>query len=801
MKQIRHSLPLLVASMCCMPSAMAEVLSLSYTDTNNEAKELAISTEFFNPNSDITLLVSGGLDRRLNVYLNDSIGITVQNKSTEVIGVNDRITSLSRDFYGKAIVLPKPVDGTYTLTAEIEDLSGRVVQTDSYSLVVDTTPPTLGDPLANSYGGLDGLDLPPDTWYTGYYSHNKYYVQDIDDAGSGILSVNAITRDKGAVYKHSKALYDAQSKQAHIGNGGSWFPRNDNATRVFNLQFEAIDKAGNKGYSKKQKLYFDSVAGSEEKYAVYDPDSNNVMGGQKGYVPYVAGMKVKTNPIQLMYRIPKSDYSDYARGGIYPVGASQTFKDVDDDYVYTVFIRPIGYTDGNYVRFTDRRAWITDYISYNLVLDDSATKAPVRKGNQYKYSDIGWSSWSRQVNVPDMPVQVMASKVFVEPRSYEQTYDHMGTCTIPAGDTECTITYDPPKAIDLGTHGNLHHGSTVKNPNGKLYGAPSWANVHWNNSQIPEIKDTEWNPETKRMTVYAHQPTRGYYFDSIRITDAFIENGSTRLSVPRTKWEENGANYKFEFDLSGLPEGNYQISAAVKENHQNYDRAHVVDFINDTTPPSINLTYKGAAIGDIIQGVSGLAVQATDATPITLLDAKLSGGPASDTVYLAYSQLSDGHYKLEQPRIFPALLDNEIYTLTVRMKDDFSNVGVATASFKYTPENWIKISDLRTLPVATKLLYRDDTPLALVTSSELRTDSGNLATGEQVAVVTLRDDAPYSIVIEGQIIAPGQSQSVTFDLGTTGGKLYIPINLGESHKLGNAEFMIEVPQLKSIYDN
>ena len=88
----------------------------------------------------------------------------------------------------------------------------------------------------------------------------------------------------------------------------------------------------------------------------------------------------------------------------------------------------------------------------------------------------------------------------------------------------------------------------------------------------------------------------------------------------------------------------------------------------------------------------------------------------------------------------------------------------------------------------------------MVTSSELRTDSGNLTTGIQDATVTLRKDAPYSVIIEGHNIAPWQTKTTQFDLGTQGGKLHIQIYPTSNVTEGDAEFMIEVPQLKSTYD-
>ena len=136
-------------------SAYSEVLTLSMTDMNNSSVEQSISDQYFNPKSSMSIKVSGGLDRKLRLTLKSSAGIAVQTLSSDVINVSDRISALGRDYYGKTFTIKKPQDGSYVLIAEIINLSGKVLQTDSYPLVIDTTPPTAGAPIAKSYGGVD----------------------------------------------------------------------------------------------------------------------------------------------------------------------------------------------------------------------------------------------------------------------------------------------------------------------------------------------------------------------------------------------------------------------------------------------------------------------------------------------------------------------------------------------------------------------------------------------------------------------------------------------------------------------
>lgn len=791
----------LVALALLSPALRAEVVSIKMTDTSSNQKELPISNQYFNASSNIIMMVSAGLDRKLKLEVTSSAGLSVYTSTSSVIGVNDRITALSKDYYGKSFTLNKLNDGKYTVKASILNLSSSVIQVDEYPIVIDTQAPTAGAPKIKSYGGTTSVDTPANIWYTGYYHSNNYYSENIDDENSGVAQVNVIITKGDEVVKHSVAPYDTQTKTSYIGTGSGWFPSGDNAETVFGLQFEVIDKAGNIGYSSKQLTYYDTVGGSGELIGVYDPDSTSKMGGQTGYVKYVPGMEVKTNPIRIMYRIPKSNYSDYSRGGIYPVGATQTFLDIDNEYVYTIFTRPIGFTDGNYVRFSDRRTWSTSGISYNLKLAPSAPLAPKRKSVEYLYSDKGWGSWNRHVEQYELPIHVRAARGIVEARPYEQKFEHMGSCIIPIGDTECTITYSSPKQLASNSFGNLHSSSTFKNLDGSLYSSPGWAYVEWNGSELPQILDTEFDESAKKVTVHAYQPNDGYFFDSIRIVDAYLESNGEQIDAKRTKWQHNDNNYTFEFDLSPLPEGEYNIEAVIRENHENFTRAGIGHFVNDSTPPNITILYKGEPIKSMIQGISGLSVIATDASEVSLLDAQLTGGPAEDSVYLAYSEKSKGTWALEQPRIFPALTEEEKYGLKIRVKDKYDNIATMQVSFQYTPDNWIKLEGLKTLPVKANLLFRNDRPVALVTSSELRTDSGNLATGLQSATVTIRVDAKYPVIIENTIFNPGDTKVIDFDLGTQGGKLNIPVYPAADGINGSADFMIEVPQLKSIYDN
>ncbi|WP_256385038.1 Ig-like domain-containing protein [Photobacterium toruni] len=798
----KKKLGILIALLISSTAVNAEVISIGYTDQQGEHKEAALSQEFFNPNGDVTITMSAGLDRRMRLTLKDSSDLTIATETSHVINTHDRLTVNDQTFYGvKFTVSNKLQDGEYAIISDILDLNGKLVSTTTDKITIDLAPPKVGPIAAESYGGLGGKDVPDGVWYTGVWSSNKYVVTEVSDNGAGVADIFAIVkREDGAVYKRGKVNFDSQGKTASIGNGSGWFPSN-NATEIYTLQFEVHDNAGNVTYSPAQRMYYDNQIGDAKLIAVYNPNSDQEIGGIKGFEPYKPGMEVFTNPVKTMYQVPYDNFHTHARGGLFPRGESQVIDNDKGDPVYVIYVKPYGFTDGNYVAMHDQCQFGGIAINnYNLKLAKDVIKQPVRVGNSYEYSDIGWSSWNRKIDVNEMPVKILASKINAQARPYDQFFEHMGNCTIPAGNTSCIITYDPPKVIDKGTIGNWHYGSSLTNKDGSLFSQPGWASVHWNNSALPVITSTEWDPSTKIVTVLANQPSRGYYFDSVRITDAYLNSDGKKLNVPRTKWEESSTNYKFAFDLSKLPDGLYDIDAVVMEAHRNFATKNVVKFTNDAQSPQITIDYNGQPVKGMVRGINGLTVNIKDISEFQILDITLKGGPSKDNIYLAYRNIDKNKIKIEQPRIFPAMIESQQYILTVRAKDAFGNIGTSSVKFTYTPDNWIKLKAVTALPISRKLLLKNDKPAAVITSSVLHTDSGNIATGPQEGIVTVRSDASFGVIINDQHVSPGETEHINFNLQGDEGKLEIPIYPDDNVKDGHAEFMFDVQQLRSLYD-
>ncbi|WP_196587860.1 Ig-like domain-containing protein [Aliivibrio fischeri] len=803
----------------CSLSANAAIENVSFIDNLNKEQNVQIRTDeniYISPKGTVNIAISAGLDRKFTVrtYRNDEL-LTTQH--TEVINIQDLITENNSNFYGKYVSLGFGSDGVYKVEVDTVSLSGAVVNTESYIFTRDVTPPTSSNVKISSYGGYTNSFTPADTWYTGYYSANFLYAEDVEDALSGIDKVEMITYivgdnlDNPTEYKRMILSYNTEELNArfNFSSQSTIWPNGDNGETLYGVVFEITDKAGNVTRTDFQKLYYDTVGATDLKLVgVYNPSSTNVIGGQVGYDPYVPGMTVHTNPIKIMYRIPKDKHSSIVRGGYHSVGSTTEIKDQTDGYIYPIFTRPYGFKNGNYVRFTDRRSWSIAGVSYNLVLDNSAPKEPVRVGRaEYLYSDIGWSSWSRwKIQTSELPIQILGSRQRVQPRDYDQIWSHAGyTCTIPAGAEYCETTHTPAWNLSLGTSGYHHGGSDVKNIAGDLYADGGWADVSWNDQYAPVFTNVEYDGKQIRANI--NQPKAGSWFDNLRLADVWLENESgQKLGAKRITFTRIGENYEAVWDLSSLAEGSYDISVAALENHGlKTIKSGVAKFTNDKTSPVLEFGYDEiGTIPDVIDDVRKISIKLKDDSEVFIKQAKLVSEVGDTNVILGYSlksgEAGDKVYSLELPRLYPTLNEGEIYNLTVVGRDAYENTVESSIKFGFVPENLIKMETQTYLSVSTPLLTKSDRPIAKIWSEPLKLDDGRLATGVQVAEVTVNGSSAFGIVINDVLVQVGETKQVEIDLGVSGSALNLPIYPSENGKEGVAKVMFEIPSISSMYD-
>lgn len=811
---------ILVSVLACggLPAlAIAAVEQVSYTDIYGENQSLSVvqgRTEYINNQSSVSFSVSSGLDRRLQFIVKQGSAV-IYDTTTDVINIDDLISDNGRSYYGKKISANMSIDSDYTVDVKTLNLAGEEIDTEHYLLSRDTTPPTSNEITISSYGGTTNSLTPRDIWYTGYYSHNYFQVDNIKDNSSGINKVELVsytTVGGKSEYKRKVLNYDASAQLArfNFNTDSSFLPRGDNGDTLFGVEYHVTDNAGNVYRSPMISLYYDTIGSRGLELIAYrEPGSGSVMGGQVGYVPYVPGNTVNENPISVMYRMPANEHANNHRGGYLPVGQSSVITDQNDGYYYIIFTRPYGFTNGNYVRFRDRRSWTTSNVSYNLKLSPNAPKAPVRVGAaEYLWSDRGWSSWNRWLIQNDiLPITISGSRQKVEPRPYIQRWVHAGhECLIPIGAEYCEIRHAPWQ-LKKGSSSYFHQGSTIESQDKSLYGSPSWADATYNDQYYPIISDISKNG--MELVANIEQPMAGSWFDNLRLRNVWLEDeAGNRLSITRKALTRNGVYYEAVFDLSTLEEGEHQIYVAADERHGPLTKKIAFSYLSDRSEPEVTINYHDVAVPETIADLRDLEINISD----TLSEVKIDSLSLVSTdglvdVTLGYTRKSsdsNGRNKVfqpELPRLFPTLEQGVNYVLKVNASDAYENQNALEITFKYLPDNLIQLGVIEYLPVNIPLLDEEDNSLASITSNELKLDDGRMATGEQKAFVSLKSSAEFAIRVDANTtVSPGETKEIIIDLGDSGGSLNIPIYPDNPGEDGIGGVLFEIPQLKSKYD-
>ncbi|WP_244657269.1 DUF4165 domain-containing protein [Pseudomonas sp. CFBP 13719] len=767
-------------------SAHADLVKYSYATKAGDQVTAEPGQGFINPNGSISFMISGGIDRKLRVIVTASGASSpvFTKESTKVLGADDVLVYKGNSYYAEEFVSPKLADGSYTVTSQILSSTGAIVQAENHTLLVDTAAPVAGT-FAPTYYSWGEPVLTGDLWKLGVaaldaQTYSSFVLSGFSDA-AGISRVAArVYRANGELYKEYDVLFSEETKTASIPYRDNFFPRSD-LDEVFGVEFRVTDRAGNTTVTNRQKVMFDNVGNTPtEPFGVYDPTVTTTLApGLKGFVPYVAGASVKTNPIRLAWRIPKTNWSTYRQGGLMFYNAFGENKVLGEDatYVYLVAALPYRAEDGNYIRFYNYGEWGSQgTISYNLVLDPIAPKTPVIQNVEYLFSDIGWSSYAwRAVSPQQLPVKITKVRYTVEPRNFDQLASHMGTCTIPAGQTQCEISVT--RDLAKGTTGYLHDQAQLLSADGALTASGQWANIFWNDVWKPEITYA-YNATTMILTLKVHQPQQGGYLNNIGHTGAWIENtAGTRLSVTKTLTSSAGEYFEYEFDLKTLPEGTHNLVAGASENLGAVTKLPLFQFQSDRTKPVVTVNKGSSETVDTLDKLSFSVTDNRDTAP-KILSVSLTGGPAKESIALSYRKLSATTYGLEYPILFPSLTAGENYTLTVSAQDTQQNVGVGSTTFLYGPAMAGIIghtAGLVNVPAVPTDFRRKDGSV-IINSEQLKLADGTPVSGVYDLLATVRSDAVTSLRISGSEVKPGATVKLgQLDFTSTNGKISLPV--------------------------
>lgn len=785
-KAYAMSLGVIALAIAPIDYVQADLVKYSYTNTSGKTIEASPGANYLNPTSGVSFMVSGGIDRKLKLTISQK-GSTLPlftEESSKVLGANDVIRFEGKDYYAQQFTSPKLNDGEYIVKSEILSSNGTVVKTENADIIIDTTPPIAGKFTPQHYVWGDPV-LSGEVWKLGFgamdaITYSSFVIGGFSDLNGIDRIVARVFRENGEIYKEHNVLFSKSDNSASVEYRTGFFPDSD-LDETFGLDFIVTDKAGNASITPRQKVMFDNISNvPTQPFAVYDPNSNAKLApGLEGYVPYVAGGYVKTNPIRLAWKIPKNNWHSYRLGGINFVNGigENIVAGEDDSFVYVVGSLAYRAEDVNYIRFANFGEWgSSGTIRYDLKLHPDAPRTPVIKSVDYKFSDIGWHSYQSRIVTPaQLPVAISKVRFTAEARPFDQLATHMGSCTIPAGSTQCEIAVN----IDIkkGTTGFLHDQAVLQSIDGSLKAAGHWAYVTWNDLHKP-ILDYTYDSVSMLLTLKVEQPHQGDYQNLLSHKDAWIEDKSgTKMSVSRKRLSSIGNKFEYEFDLKTLPEGPHDLVAGASENLGSESRIPLFEFWSDRTKPSVNMNRPaGDSIGSL-DDISFSVIDEHDPAP-KIISILLTGGPAKESIALSFRKINSTTYGLEYPILFPSLTAGESYTLRVNAQDAQQNIGVGSTTFLYTPKTVGivgHVNGLVNIPAVPKEFNRNDGSL-VINSEQLKLADGTPVSGVYDLLATLRSDAATPLKIGGVLVNPGATATISkLNFTNTGGKISLPV--------------------------
>ncbi|MEX9938546.1 hypothetical protein AB7W72_24115, partial [Providencia rettgeri] len=179
-------------------------------------------------------------------------------------------------------------------------------------------------------------------------------------------------------------------------------------------------------------------------------------------VKYTAGMTVDTNPVTLIYRLPRTNYRANNKAGL-SFGSLLTES---NGYVYIKQTIPVGtsFVIHNGYQYGGGNS------SYNVKLGENAPKSPVIRSRLMTFSTVGSFDYGQKLfKNEELPGEYQTASITVDARDYVQSFYNATqareVCSIPVGETTCTGTFS--YKINKG-NGYIAHYFLVRSPDKKL---------------------------------------------------------------------------------------------------------------------------------------------------------------------------------------------------------------------------------------------------------------------------------------------------------------------------------------------
>lgn len=803
------SLVVLLSVLLLATAAHAGLAALSYTDTNSEPVTVGPAQQWINPTGEVSVYLTGGLERKVGYVLLDAGGHAVaESVSDSIITGSDQFTVLDQTYYGKVLTIPAGLsEGNYTLQARIFDGQGTLVSSQDIALTVDLTPPTAADILWDCNGGIHYQSIMGGDLVVSHQASRNILVQGVsDDIGIEGVQYESFDPSGGEVYYSVPAWYDSSAGTAGIGTGAYYSVKPGVHLPVFDgplgVRFIIYDKAGNRFVQTGTVKYNGTCDPLPQLVAIYNPNVTEEFipgSGLVGFEAYTPGMATYANPMQLLYRVEKTNWTTYNPD--YGLGAKHgEAVYTDSQYVYVRFEAPYELSDSldsNQYRFTSIGYYTAYQVYYNLVLADSAPQSPIMVSWQVYQSDSGWSNPVAGTNIClrkyfNTPISVPQVKVVVEPRDYTQIFKVGGSsCTIPAGETECVVDINyVPASTGMPSY---NEPAYLRNEDNTLAARNYYLRLYYD-LMPPSITSYELERGNKTVTFMVNEPQTGSFEGSVKVTSGWVmaHNSGTGEDV-----RVNGSvqyltdnNYQVTVNYTSLPEGEWQFTLGAKDYYGNTASQSAEAVVLDQTAPQVGVYQDAVQLADHgeVSSLGQISITLSDNLDQNpeLTSVRLEGGPQGDAITLTH-RAEGGTYVLEYPVMFPS--QGTEYQLVVSALDASGNVATRTVPFNYAPPQ-MNLSSLGhetlNLPALPANVKHTDGTNALV--SEAIKVGGAPISGTYDLMVVVGSSATTAVVVNGVTVGPGETKTLPgYDFAATGGKLDLPIR---SETPGQADLLV-----------
>lgn len=820
--RLTHCLSGLALAWCC--GAAAQVYEYQWIDATGGTKSAKPDRQWYGPkaSSNISITTIAGLDRRVKVELLQGGSLISEQVSPLLTAVNRITSSDGTEFYGAKFSFPAPADGAYVVRATVYDVAGVQVSSNNYAFNVDTIAPALGEfSWSMNYGGGTGPGGIPAFSTT---EAKKIALAATDDrAGIGAATFTTL-REDGSVYSTGSVTVVPGAVQLGTGSMGSVNTSHipSEPGRKNTIQMVVTDKAGNSA-TKSLEFWNNSVCHvpGPQAVAIFDPAATTKYLDRPeltGFVEITGATPVATNPAKVLFRALKSNVRGEpggSLGGITQTSSVSFSKTYDDGtYAYYTASGTIGLggsMDWPHTGWTDYSTWRCAPLRVPAPSFSASAMPPVITGVRAHFDNYGWISGGyRDYRSTKIPGALSTVEVAVQARAFDQavSVNMLGTCTVPAGQTVCSIATTQLLCAEGSISGNQYWTNVTKVGDSALRAEMRNLDVFCDN-QPPQINlsSIAHNTVTKEVSFSVSEIASGSVWGYVNIATAGLiavnKSSGVETTLAASSITTTGNISAVAVNYKGLADGNYDIYTFGRDRSNNTSRAFVAAISNDGTPPTIQFKYNDSVMPEEIADlrlVRVILADSVDSSPV-IKTVTLSGGPLAESLQLGYSKQGDG-WELELPRMFPSLEAGQEYRLDIAATDAGGNGSVQSATLSLKPENLASLGVRETFALSTFFSNYIDESLGDFKLKNVKKTSGELAQGNQLAMITLRKDSPYPIFIKATAASvtlnPGETKELM--LNFVNGEATIRFrpaadSLGKPTAAGDANFMIYLPQI------